>query len=292
MLRPIAAVFLLIAAGCASGPAPAPATPSAAPAAEVRAIRARATVIVDGQAAEEAWDAAPETVVPLLGSSGPSSCRVKAAEHRGTLFLLVRWEDATEDREHKPWVRDGDGAWKTGAEREDVLAVAFPMEGTFTANMASPVEALWDVWQWKSARTDPAGHAMDKTHRMTFRDPGGKRHEARLPDGRPLYVARPEDAGLSATEEVPAPASGTRAPRYRARSPEGSASSVAGRGTWSGGTWTVELARALTTGEPDDRDLADLEEIPFALAILDRAEDEAHAASEVLLLRFPEGGNP
>ncbi len=291
MRIPPAALLLLGAAGCAAAPPPPP-TPHPPAAVEVRAVEALLSPLVDGVASDGAWAAAPEAIVPLLGVSGPSSCRVKAAVHRGTLFLLVRWEDATEDREHKPWVRDGDGAWRTGPEREDALAVAFPLEGEFTANMKSPVEALWDVWQWKAARTDPAGHAMDKVHRMTFADPGGKRHEERLADGRTLWIGRPEDEGLSATEEFPAPASGTRAPRYRARRPEGSAASVAARGAWSAGSWTVELARALSTGRPDDRDLSEAAPVPFALAVLDRAEDEAHASSEVLLLRFPEKGRP
>lgn len=282
----------LLLAGCATAAAPAP---SPGPAEEeVVAVRAAVTPIVDGRDGDEAWARAPETTVRLLGVAGPASCRVKAAVHRGTLFLLLRWEDGTEDRSHKPWTRGADGAWTTGPEREDVASVAFPMEGAFTGDMLSPVEALWDVWHWKAGRTDPAGYSMDKSHRMTLKDPGGKRHATTLPDGTTVYILRPEDAGDSATEELPAPAgdAASPAPRYRARRPAGSAGNVLARGTWRDGWWTLELARALSTGFPDDRDFAGLGEIDFALAFLDRAEDEDHAVSGVVRLRFPAEGEP
>ena len=287
----------LLLAACASAPDPeSPPVEGAVAEAEVRAVRAPDSIIVDGRASEEAWTRAPETVVALEGVAGPSSCRVKAVVHRGTLFLLVRWEDPTEDRVHKPRVAAPGGGWTAGPEREDVLAVAFALEGPFTANMLSPVDAAWDVWHWKAGRTDPSGHAMDRTHRMTLEDPGGKRHAQALPDGTTVYITRPEDAGDGVTRELPEPPAGapSPSPRYEAAAPSGSAGDVLARGTWNAGTWTVELARALRTGHPDDRDLESAGglDVPFALAILDRAEDEDHAASGMLLLRLPSWERP
>ncbi len=274
--------------GCSArfhrAPAPPPSSPDVQ---EIRAVRVADAPAVDGNETDGAWAQAPSTTVPLDGPSGPRECSVRAVVSGGTLYLLVRWADGTEDRRHKPWLRLPDGTWGEGPEREDVLAVAFPISGEFTADMLSPVECVWDVWQWKAARTDGSGHAMDKTHRNTFADPGGKRHAALLPDGRTLHIARPEDEGTSATETLPQPASGDGGPKSRARKPEGSAASVAARGAWRKGAWTVELARALRADAPDDRDFWGLRDIPFALAILDRAEDEDHAASGVLRLVFP-----
>ncbi len=286
-MKTAALLAAALAAGCASPPegGPPPGEPLAE--AEVRAVAVARPPIVDGLGTDEAWDAAPETLVPLQGPAEAQSCRVRAVVHEGTLYLLVRWRDSTEDRVHKPWVRGADGKWKSGPDLEDALAVGFPISGPFTANMRAPVEAAWDVWVWKACRTDPAGHAMDKVHRYTFADPGGKRAEVRLPDGRTLFIARPEDAGESATEALPEPPGGENAPRFRARRPKGSAADVTARGAWEAGEWTVECARALHAGHPDDRDLADLAEVPFALAVLDHAEDEDHSTSRVLRLRFP-----
>ena len=270
-------------AGCAAPAADPPAADF------VRAVRLDAPLVVDGLA-DRGWDAAPETTVPLEGSGGPSACRVRAAVVHGSLHLLLRWEDATEDRAHRPWVRDAAGAWTAAGDLEDQASVAFPLEGPFTADMTSPVEALWDVWHWKAFRTDPAGYAQDRVHRMSLSDPGGKRHEERLPDGRTLFIVRPEDAGDPVTQTLAAPldeAAAGPAPQYRARRPTGSAADVAARGAWRDGVWTLELARALRTGHADDRDLLDLDAIPFAIAILDRAVDEAHASSGVLRLHLP-----
>jgi hypothetical protein len=249
---------------------------------------------VDG-VAEPAWEGAPETVVPLEGVGGPASVRVRAALVDGTLHLLLRWEDATEDRAHRPWIREGDGPWKAGPDLEDQASVAFPLAGPFTADMLSPEEASWDVWHWKAFRTDPAGYAQDRVHLMSFRDPGGNRSAEPLADGRTLFIARPEDAGESVTETLPEPAEGAegdRAPRFRARRPTGSAADVSARGAWASGWWTLETGRALSTGQPDDRDLAGAPEVPFAIAILDRSVDDDHTASKVLRLLLPPAPAP
>lgn len=96
---------------------------------------------------------------------------------------------------------------------------------------------------------------MDKSH-VRSRPGEASATRPRSGDGRTLYIHRPEDAGASATR--------------------------------SAGRWTLELARALCTGHPDDADLTGAEEVPvpFAVAILDRAEDDDHATSEVQRLRL------
>jgi hypothetical protein len=277
-------------AGCAATPgAPAPAGAASPAPGEVRAVRVASALVVDG-VVEAAWDAAPESTIALEGTGGPAQVRVRAAVADGTLHLLLRWPDATEDRAHRPWRRGDDGAWKATNVFEDQASVGFPLEGDFTADMTSPIEARWDVWHWKACRTDAAGHAQDRVHVMTFTDPGGKRHVEALPDGRQLYIVRPEDAGSSVTETLPAPADAAAAspsPQFRARRPTGSAADVSARGAWSDGWWNLELARALSTGNADDLSLADARTVPFALAFLDRSLDEEHTTSPVLQLLLP-----
>lgn len=274
-------------AGCAAAPEPPEPPPAPPDAVEVPAVEVDASPVVDGVDNDPAWAAAREREVLLKGVAGPPSCLVRAVTCRGTLFLVVRWRDDTENRVHKPWVRDADGGWTRGKEREDAVAVAFPLEGEFTADMLSPADATWDVWHWKAGRTDPSGHAQDRMHLMTLADPGGERHAQRLPDGRTVHIRRPEDAGLGTTEPLSAPVGEERGPGFRARTPDGSAADVFARGQWSGGWWTVEFARAFRTGHADDRDFTGLDEIPFALAVLDHAEDEDHAASPPVRLLFP-----
>lgn len=239
--------------------------------------------VLDGRDDDEAWRGAREIVVPLEGA-GPKVVHLRAVVHGDVLHLLARWPDATGDVEHKVWTAMPGGKMVPGLEREDVFAVSFPISGEFTGDMLSPVECVWDVWHWKSARTDPAGYAMDKSHRNSFTDPGGKRYQHAFEDGTRLHITRPEDAGTSATRTIPAPPGGSgRTPQYAAQTPSGSAADVRAKGEWREGWWTVEFARKLATGNADDADLGP-GRTRFAVAILDRAEDEDHSTSKVLEL--------
>lgn len=253
---------------------------------ELVAHRADTAPVTDGRGDDAAWSGAPELAVRLEGAAGTHDAKLRAVVHDGTLHLLVRWNDTTEDREHKVWTPKAEGGFAAGPEREDVFAIGFPISGEFTGDMLSPVECVWDVWQWKSFRTDPAGYAMDKSHVHSFTDPGGKRYVHELADGRKLHIVRPEDKGTSATKTLKAPESGGRTPQYAAQVPSGSASDVRARGTWQDGTWTLELSRPLSTGHADDAELAGRDTVAFSLAILDRADDEDHAVSPLLSLRL------
>jgi len=258
------------------------------------AAAADAAPVLDGRADDPVWERAEELEVKLRTATASVESRVRAVVHAGTLHLLVRWRDPTEDREHKLWTQQpfaADRKWTfaVGPEREDVLAVAFPISGEFTADMTSPLEAVWDVWHWKAGRTDPAGFAMDRSHVYSFTGHGGRHHVETLPDGRKLHITRPEDAGTSVTKSLPAPSGPTqtnRLPQYVPQEPSGSAADVRAKGAWADGWWTVELSRALSTGHADDADLSGNEEVLFALAVLDHAEDEEHATSGVLTLRL------
>ncbi len=268
----------LLAAACASAP---PADPDV-----LIARRVPAAPVLDGRDDDAAWRDAPEMVVPLEGASAPSDVRLRAIVHGSRVYVLARWQDSTEDRLHKMRVPKAGGGFENGREREDVFAIGFPISGEFTGDMLSPLECVWDVWQWKSARTDAAGFAMDKSHVHAFADPGGKRHEHAFDDGRKLYIRRPEDAGTSATATIPAPEKAeTPMAQFVAQTPTGSAADVAARGEWRDGWWTLEMSRVLVTGHADDAPFG-AADVPFAVAVLDRAEDEDHSTSPVRRLRI------
>ncbi|MCG3135519.1 MAG: hypothetical protein HMLKMBBP_03210 [Planctomycetes bacterium] len=255
-----------------------------------RLIVARAAVapVIDGRADDPAWNEAKSLRVPVKGPMGERTVDLRAVLVGDVLHVAAKWDDATEDRAHKVWTAAADGTMKAGPEREDVLAFGFPIRGEFVADMTAPVECAWDVWQWKSARTDGAGYAMDKSHVHTFADPGGKRYAHKLDDGRTLHIARPEDKGASATKSHKAPAAGSPpAPQFEAQTPGGSAADVRAKGAWRNGRWTVELARRLATGQPDDAviDLVGDGGTEFVVAVFDRCEDEHHATSDVLRMR-------
>jgi hypothetical protein len=256
-MRVAALVAVLLLGGCAfvvgprraAQPPPPPAPPGSP---EVRAIRARTMIVVDGLDTDAAWREAPETVVPLDGDGGPRSCLLRAAVWEGTFFLLVRWEDPTESREPPgplamprgvtPWTPWG-----------DALRVDIPIEGRLIRALPDASAGTTDCWLWDAARTEPHGRALDGLC---------------WPSGYPASAKHDRGAAPSGPGR-----------------PGGSAADVRARGTWADGGWTVEFARSLSTGNPDDRDLAGLAEVPMAVFAV-RA-DSGWGDSPVLRLLLP-----
>ena len=71
--------------------------------------------------------------------------------------------------------------------------------------------------------------------------------------GRIFYLERPADQGRPAyTAHVYGEFAGDQVPRYELQDPSGSRSDVKARGHWKNGQWTIEFARLLDTGHPDD----------------------------------------
>ena len=205
------------------------------------------------------------------------------------VYFLMRWRDETrDDQAHKPFVWDaGKSVYVEGPEREDMFALAFVHTGPFTADMLSPVEAVWDVWHWKATRTNPQGFAMDRTHRYARQQWEGKGKSHTAKNGEPIWIARPEDAGDTVEKKRPAPASreAERVPQYLPGTPSGSAADVRAKGAWSDGWWTLELERKLSTGYPDDTEFDPKRTYKLAVSAHDRTGD-MDKASGVIELAF------
>ena len=259
---------------------------SAGAAAEIRLIatRTNAPPVLDGKAVDDVWARAPELRLKALGRSSRTEGQettvfLKAAYDDDDLYLLLRWQDATKDDTHKSYVwNDEKSAYEVGPDREDVISLGFPIRGEFTADMLSGREGLWDVWHWKAARTAPAGYAMDKTHLSSSTPPEGKANKFEADDGSELWIARPEDAGRSATRQHPAPKNkqSSTPVHYEAVTPSGSAADIRTGQSHSEGWWTVEFARKLKTGHPDDADFSAPGTYLMGVAVFDKSEDEHH----------------
>jgi hypothetical protein len=282
----VAAAMSLYGVGSAASAADSPAV--------LLAAKADQAPTVDGNAKDRAWSSAKETKLVAKGvfpenAAKTTELTLRAVHTSTDVYLLVRWRDATQDDVvHKPVVWDaGKGAYAEGPEREDMLSVAFEHTGPFTGDMLSPVEAVWDVWHWKAARTNPQGFAMDRSHHYTRQrwEGKGRAHTAR--DGQPLWIARPEDAGDTVEKKQPAPAARgeERVPQYLPGAPSGSAGDVKAKGTWSNGWWTLELQRKLDTGHADDTRLDTANTFKMAVSVHDRT-GEMDQASPVFSLSF------
>ncbi len=248
---------------------------------------------LDGGSSDEVWKAAVELEVtakrPLAPDKGASvSVTVRSIHTESDVYFLVSWEDSTEGVSHKSWVWNTDTkSYEQGDDREDMFALAFEHTGPFDADMLSGVEGVWDVWHWKALRTNPQGYATDKTHHYTLEKPSGKAKSHTARNERDIWIARPEDAGTSVEKKQAAPGTfkGERVPQYLPGKPTGSAADVRARGSWSDGRWTLELARRLDTGHPDDTALELGRSYRIAVAVFDHT-GEMDKASSVILLTF------
>ena len=287
---PWAPVLLLLSVlpagiGRAAPPADAPEPPT------ILSIPVEAEPVVDGKAADGAWRFAPETEVsvgaPTAAGRAPRGW-IRCAHDADHVWFLVSWEDGTKDVEHQPWVWDAaKGAYEQGKQREDMLALAFENTGPFSADPFASDEASFDVWNWKAARTDPSGHAMDRFERRTRTKPEEDAHEVKASDGTPVWVVRTEDSGDSVQRKRDAPEKneGDKVARFLPGTPSGSAADVAAKATWSNGRWTVELSRRLVTGCPDDTSFDLGRPVLFSVAA-PRGNAENEAGSGVLRLRW------
>lgn len=164
--------------------------------ARITAPRVTQAPVVDGEGRDAAWKGAKETKVVAKGvfpanASKSTEVVIRSVHTDSHVFFLVRWSDETrDDRAQKPFAWDpAKSAYVEGSEREDMFALAFEHTGPFTADMLSPEEAIWDVWHWKAARTDPQGFAMDRTHRHAAAV--GGQGEVAQSQGRSAHLDRP-----------------------------------------------------------------------------------------------------
>lgn len=233
----------------------------AADPAKLVALKVTQPPALDGRADDAAWKSAKpvelvaQGVMPKTRDTS-SKVTVRAACTDTHLYMLVEWTDETKsDVGHKTFAWDATkNAYAEDKDREDMLSVAFEHAGPFTGDMLSPEEAVWDIWHWKAFRTNPQGFAMDKTHRYFKQQPQIKANKHPAKDGSDIWIARPEDAGDTVEKKQAAPTSqqGDRVPQYLPGKPTGSAADVQAKGAWADGKWTLEFARKLNTGNPDD----------------------------------------
>lgn len=214
---------------------------------------------------------------------------LRALVHGDTFYLLARWPDATESAVRAPWVWDpASRTYGKGPGNEDRFALLLPMGASRPTDcMVSGVTFVGDLWYWKAARSNPAGYADDQTLRLGLREFRGA-DVLHGPGGRTSYGKRFNDAGDSCVverAEPPARYEGDVVPRYLPREPSGSRGDIRARGVWADGHWTLEMARALDTGDPEgDRALARGDRVEAAVAVFDDVGDYYHSSSGLFTL--------
>jgi hypothetical protein len=120
-----------------------------------------AGITLDGRDDEPDWSKAIEVTVPLeFGSVKEAS--LKALYTHEEVFIRVRWQDETENREHHPWVWDAElGQYIAGPQIEDSLLLSFEAGCEWYPSFLAGYVYDFDAWKWLAARSDPLGQAVD-----------------------------------------------------------------------------------------------------------------------------------
>ena len=291
-------------------------TPALAETLEV--VKATSAPTIDGTD-EGAWDAAPalsvavsqipDTIVDTnkekqtgkyaknWTKSKPNdthTVKLKAMYSDDMIYFQAQWADSSKDDQHKPFKWEGDkadGEYINGKEREDRLAMQFPISGEFNSNMLAEATSVIDIWQWKAARTNPAGIIHDKHHLRSTAPLTGKFSTHYSAGGKEVYLARKSDGGESpykSNKIDPFVYQGDVVTQYIAYIPTtADAADVQAKGAWKDGTWTVEIARKLDTGNHETDTVFDpAKATQMAIAVFDSAGDHFHAVSNEIDIHF------
>lgn len=219
--------------------------------------------------------------------TGVLEVEVQAGMHGERFYLAARWPDAAADTAYKGWERVGD-KYIDNKRHDDAFAVRFQLDGDYDRSMLSAKTYAVDVWYWSAARTNPAGHAEDWTHRLSTR-PIENAAEYTVKAIGTVYIKKQRDAGTPVYRMVPRPreAGADRLPAFEInKAPSGSVADVSAKGRWAAGAWSLEMSRKLDTGHADDTPFATGKAVLGQIAVFNRAGDENKSVSEPLLFDF------
>lgn len=178
--------------------------------------------------------------------------RIMAGIFENKIYFVVNWQDERADSFYRRWVQQG-GKYRRDRRLDDMLALRFHTAGTFSDCMLSARAYTVDVWRWSAGRSQLAGMADDMQHVFSL-TPLERAADYATEHGT-LYIKKTMDEGDAGWRLAERPAEGSSGVQLGVivdGHKSGSRADVEAFGSWQAGAWTVELARKLDTGDPDD----------------------------------------
>lgn len=236
--------------------------------------------IIDGIASDECWRTTP----PLATADAMAKIEIeiRAAYTEQEIFLLVKFPDKTENREHRTLIWDKTAnLYLGGPQREDVFVFKWSMEFLpIDLTLSSDDEYKADIWYWKAGRTDPTGYADDKFQIFSINN-SAESKQIISKTGRPHYLSRNGDQGSAAYKiEVLRQYAGNQMPQFSHREPKESRGDIKAKGIWNNGFWTIEFQRKLDTGNPDDIQFIPTQQYLFGVSRFEIAGREPEENSQ------------
>jgi len=205
------------------------------------------------------------------------------------VFLVAQWKDASKNDTHKNYKWDEtQQRYRQGKDREDRFILKFFISGTYSTSPLAGWASVSDIWHWKAYRSNTAGLAHDKAHKISLTKIAKSRKYV-ASNGKTLYFARPSDKGsaIYSSKRYPEKIKDVM-PKY-VINPDisGSIADVKAKGVWDNGMWTLELARKFDTGDHDvDVVFKSGAAVKGAIAVFDGVGDWHHSNSDTLLFKF------
>ena len=255
--------------------------------------------VLDGVYDDTMWETTDLSRISV--SHGPDhriNVTMQAVYDDSNIYMVFQWADETEDVNRRGWVYQDD-SWQS-SDREDRLAILWQITGIAefetlgcgaACHSGEPPTGMWldnpgeygDLWNWKASRTNPVGFVDDGwMGRYSGHDDGGRYSDP----GTSAYARNINEAGdapgfiwtdpnsasgiLLNTNSVPISDSMTFAeedalPGYILREPDDSRADIHAVGVWVDGKWTLEISRALDTG---DHSLLSGTDVPIDITFL------------------------
>ncbi len=241
-----------------------------------------------------------------------------------SVYFLFEWNDDDETLS-RIYTFQG-GKWEAHEDNEDMINLAwdihgnidkYPTEGCrrichedndeYSSMNTKKASEKVDLWQWQSQRTNPTGYGSDQYMRNEIKSihgiMTGRRDDQKKSGGvtvnwdeakkRPLYVGKGKGGPFlmkgdaqKVTDSMKF-TEGMVVPTEVLERPMGSLGDIQAKGVWADGKWTVELKRALKTGQGDDIQFTDLKKAYFfGVAVHNNAFEYEHATADILQLQF------
>lgn len=208
--------------------------------------------VIDGTGNDPVW--AQATEYTTFDEVAKINITLKAIYTDKEIFFLVSYPDKEASLTHKSWVWDKTTEmYKVGPDREDVIDIKWNMESNIVdLSLKSDDNYMSDDWFWKACRTNPAGYADDKYQRLSASEvPKSAKLVSKT--GKTMYLIRDVDKGTTAYKDtLYEEYKGDKMPGFTYETPAGSCADIKAKGVWSDGKWTIEIGRALKTGNADD----------------------------------------
>lgn len=259
----------------------------------LKVVRIKGTPNLDGDDSDAVWKKSKVLRVPFMAGDGvnvTSPVEVRAVHNGEKIFFLAVWEDKTRDIIYRPWVRKGK-RYRPSSQVDDAFSIAFQMDKeTKDSCMLNGQNQVLDVWLWRAYWSEISGQGADKVLRVSSQQlPESNAFPAKNGSGQ-LWVQNQFDAGNPPWRLFVPIASKTTeesVPSYKKGLPSGSAGDIMAAAKWKNGVWTLEMSRALDTGNSnDDVKLAAGRKALCAFAVYDHAEKADHGFTKRITLEL------